>query len=88
MDLELEDAAGQRYWNAAVDGVVEACYLMTSIFTSITPVSKFAMLPNAEPDKSTIRPLTNGPLSLIFTMTLLLFFLFVTLTIVPNGNFL
>ena len=50
---------------------------MTSIITSITPVSYLAMLLKAEPDKSTIRPFTNGPLSLLITMTLLPFFVLV-----------
>jgi hypothetical protein len=49
---------------------------MTSILTSITPVSNLAMLLKADLDKSIIRPFTKGPLSLIITMTLLLLLVF------------
>ena len=46
------------------------------------------MLLKAERVRSIMRRFTKGPLSLILTITLLPFYKFVTLTLVPKGNFL
>ncbi len=61
-------------------------YRTTSSFTLVTPRSTMPIVSAAEYDKSTFRPATNGPRSLMRTVTDRPVATSVTRTRVPNGN--
>lgn len=63
-------------------------YLTILISTFASPSSRLAICEKAALDRSMTRPFTNGPRSLILTLTDLPLLIFMTMTSVPKGKVL
>ena len=62
------------------------CLAYHSMRTGITPWERGAIRANVSSDISMMRPLANGPRSLIVQVVLAPEFVLMILTTVPNGN--